>query len=152
MRMNLAVLAKDINNILRTATGHRVYGNEVKEGFKRPSFFVQYLPVQDRLESAHLERRLITVAITYFSDTGSDVENLTMADKLKEVFGMVLYVGGRKLTRGEARTDIVDGVLQFRFDLNFYDTPARAISEGEPEPVDLMQELEIHWGDTYGPS
>ncbi|HQD81181.1 MAG TPA: hypothetical protein PK003_10145 [Bacillota bacterium] len=140
----LASIMRDINTTLREATGLRVYGNEVKEGFKRPCFFVQLLPIHDRIESARMERRLIMVAVQYFSEHGTDIENLAMADKLKEVFGLTIDVGGRKLTRGGTRIDMVDGVLQFRFDLDFYDTPAQA---AELEPVDLMQELKIHWGD-----
>lgn len=140
--VTLMALTKDINQILRDATKLRIYGNEVKEGFQRPCFFVQVLPVQDQIESANLERRLITVIIHYFSEHGTDPENLTMADTLRQTFGMIISAGGRKLTRGEARTDTVDGVLQFKFDLSFYDEPAGA---GTKEPYDLMKVLKTKW-------
>jgi len=140
--VTLTALTKDINQILRDATKLRIYGNEVKEGFQRPCFFVQVLPVQDRIESANLERRLITVIIHYFSEQATDPENLTMADTLRQTFGMVIAAAGRKFTRGDARIDTVDGVLQFKFDLSFYDEPAGA---GKTEPYDLMKVLKTKW-------
>jgi len=52
---------------------------------------------------------------------------------------MTLKVNDRYITLQEIRTDITDGVLQFKFDLNFFDGV-----EITKEEYEIMKQLNIN--------
>ncbi len=70
------------------------------------------------------------IVINYFSKNETELENLKMIDELKKAFGMTLKVGSRYLTLQNIEADTTDGVLQFKFDLNFFDGVETTKEEG----------------------
>lgn len=128
-----------INSVLKDSfPDHKRYADEIKEGFDRPCFFVQILPVIFNYDTVNFSSNRLMVVINYFSRDGTDLENLKMYDELKQAFGTTLAVQGRHLALQDIRTDIADGVLQFKFDLDFFD----GITKDE-EIHELMRELEL---------
>ena len=103
---------------------HKIYAVEVKEGFKRPAFFVEVIPVniQNRLYYKDVS---VTVNIRYYPEGETYEEIMDISDKLTEIFGATLKVGDRVLTinNQESETTDEDGnkYLQFSFDLNYQD-------------------------------
>ncbi|KHO37526.1 hypothetical protein OR62_10995, partial [Clostridium tetani] len=68
-------IKKAINNLLKN-TGIKTVDNGYKEGFKRPCFFVQILPISgtDLLKSTTLENSYM-IEINYFSKSQKQIDN-----------------------------------------------------------------------------
>lgn len=99
--------------------------DEVKEGFKLPSFFVQTVPLSFSHESEIYKKLKVLISIKYFSKSGKEIENIKMADDLARVFGITLRVKGQKekdrilkLYGINSYTDS-EGTLSFDFNLDF---------------------------------
>ena len=117
-----------------------VQSSDVSEGFERPSFFVRI--ETNRTESfQHSIRREMTCRIIFFPSKRDvfEAEAYDVQDKLEKLFGLTLSVEDRVLTLGPATMEVVDKVVHYAFDFEFYDVLDGA---GE-EPGELMEELHI---------
>jgi hypothetical protein len=97
-----------------------VQSSDVKEGFSRPSFFVEL----DNATSSSTEEqkhRGLTVRIYYFpSDKNKNsIEILDTQEALENAFDLKLPVLDRKLTINETESVTTDGVLTFSFDIEY---------------------------------
>lgn len=120
--IDLVDIKKAINDLLKD-TGIKTIDNSVKEGFKRPSFFVQILPISgtDLLKSDTLKNSYM-VEINYFSKEKTQLDNLKMSDILKKKVFPYININERKLVPLNVRSTEVDGILSFRFNLNWLDS------------------------------
>jgi hypothetical protein len=129
-------LKKSINQVLKDNFPNiKIYPSETKEGFQRPAFFTQVIPVTTEYETVNFSSNIVMIVINYFSKNGTEIENLKMDDELRKAFKMTLKVNQRSLLLKNIRSEIVDEVLQFRFDLNYF-VDIEKIDEHE-----IMQEL-----------
>lgn len=136
--VTLIDLNKAINHILKTNfPGHKLYAGEVTEGFERPCFFTQVVPLRSEYETKNYKSDRLMVVINYFNENDTELENIKMHDKLSNIFTMTLKVKGRCFLLQNIRSSIVDSVLQFRFDLDFLS------KVGKQEEHEIMEELEI---------
>lgn len=115
-----------------------IYGEEIKQGFNEPCFFVKLFPVsQDQLLGRRYQRKH-SFDIHYFA--GSNEELHDMAEQLYDKMELVpiLSTGGHM--RGtQMRHEITDRVLHFFVDYNFH-----VFREVEPDPVMQTMEQEGH--------
>ncbi len=134
--IDLVDIKKAINDLLKD-TGIKTIDNSVKEGFKRPSFFVQILPINgtDLLKSNTYENSYM-IEINYFSKEQTQLDNLKMGDTLKKKVLPYINIKNRKLTPRNIRFEDIDGLLSFKFNLKWLDTAE--IKEYPP-----MEKLEI---------
>ena len=142
-------IKKAINRQL-SKTGVDINSSDVTEGFERPSFFVQLInPIRSANENQ--VHKAMTVQIYYFPSDRyeNSIEVLDMQDQLEELFDLKLSVHDRLLDINELNTDLIDGVLNCSFDLEFYDGRNK---EWKPEderefyekyPSELMEELDF---------
>ena len=138
--ITLVDIKKSINQVLKTNFPDiKLYAGEVKEGFKRPSFFTSIIPILFNYDTTNYSSNRLMVVINYFSENETELENLRMADALKKAYGMTLKVKDRYITLREIKTDITDGVLQFKFDLNFFDGV-----EITKEEYEIMKQLNMN--------
>lgn len=94
--------------------------DEVKEGFRLPSFFVQIVPLRFSHESEFYKRLQLLINIKFFSKTGKEIENIKMSDALGRAFGIVLPVKNRLLKLKNISSNVdKDRILSFNFDLDF---------------------------------
>lgn len=134
----LAELNKAVNTKLKNRfPNHRIYAGEVTEGFQRPSFFTQIIPLRMDYETKNYKSNRLMVSITYFNERDTEIENILMYDNLIDVFGQILQVGNRHLKLWNIRQSNTDGVLQLRFDLDYWSQLEKE------EKHELMKELEI---------
>ena len=101
-----------------------IYGDEVKEGYKKPSFFIGILPVSSINHTKNIKEEQLLITVDYFSNTKDSLENYRVMQELKVAFGQVLGVDNRKFTIQETSTEKVgeDGdIYQFTFDINYYE-------------------------------
>ena len=111
--INMKLKKSDLGDI-------KIYGSEVKEGFVRPSFFVQLFIENSDLFSYNTTENYITVEIVYFGKEKTELENLKMYEKLKKSFSEPLEISDRKILPDKIRADFNE-ILSFKFNISFYD-------------------------------
>lgn len=139
--IELIDLKKSINNLLKSIEpSYKIYGNEIKEGFERPCFFVQILPVSgtDLFKSDTLENSYM-VEINYFSKSQTQLDNLKMAETLKKKVFPYITIKDRKITPRNVRNEDIEGILSFRFNLSWLDSLER--KECEEKATNLILEM-----------
>ncbi|MEH7389652.1 phage tail terminator family protein [Bacillus sp. JJ1474] len=118
-----------------------IQSTDVIEGFHRPSFFVSF---DNQNKSSNLDQieRSLTIRINYFPSDRYEyaLEILDITEKLETVFDLKLPVLDRLININEVQSVVTDGVLEFSFDIEFFDGK-------EVEEAEKMQELEIVRGE-----
>lgn len=117
-----------------------IQSTDIKEGFKRPSFFVKF-DYSSKTDYRFVFERRLTVRIYYFpSDRYQyDIEVIEMQEDIEKLFYLGLQVKDRYLKiENDIQSELVDGVLIVSFDLSYYDS-----SYTEPEQ-EKMEELEYN--------
>lgn len=149
-----------ITNKLIQVFNVEVNSNDVKKGFNRPSFFVSFDNQKRSSNDTQIEKAL-TIRIYYFPKDKDEnsIELMDMQDQLENVFDLKLKVLDRKFNIQEVNPIVTDGVLEFSFDIEFFDAREKSYSEsqiyldkndnpmvdenGDPIEVELMQHLDI---------
>ncbi len=101
-----------------------IYGDEVREGYKTPSFFIGIMPVSSINHTKSIKEEQLLITVSYFSNTTESLKNYKVMQELKVAFGQVLSVDNRKFTIEEMNTEKVgeDGdIYQLTFDINYYE-------------------------------
>lgn len=113
-------LKNAINSVLKANFPEtKIYPGEVDEGFNKPAFFTQIIPITSDYETTNFTSHRLMVVVNYYNKGSTELDNLKMHDKLKKAYGMTLKVNHRSFLLKNIRSEIVDEVLQFRFDLDF---------------------------------
>ncbi len=112
--------------------------NDVKEGFKRPSFFSK---IEETRTTHYLHdfMREVTISIYYFpSDRDKyQLEVMEMQQKMEKLFKNGLEVGDRHINiEDDIEGDVSDGVLSITMKFKYYD-----VDESESEMLTPMEEL-----------
>ena len=130
-----------VNRLLKnTFPNVPVISQNVEEGFQQPSFTVRIEDYTAESLQESLEQSM-TVRVFYFpnfSDSEFHIDVLDKQFKIARAFGNKLYVEDRALNVTEPSSDIVDGVIDFSFDLLFeqYDE-ANDPEAGKPTGAEL---------------
>lgn len=129
-------IKKAINTLLINEFGYEINSNDVKEGFIRPSFFVEFDNV-NRSATEEQTMRNLTISIYFFPTdrVNYSLEVLDVTERLENLFDLKLSVLDRKFNIDEVTSNVADGVLVFEFDIQY--------QEGKVLPdAELMQELD----------
>lgn len=135
-------IKKAINDTLKAKFNIEINSKDIKEGFIRPSFFVEF----DEMNRIGLEsqiERSFTVRIYFFASDkdAPSIENMEVQEELENAFDMKLKVADRFFNVLEARSVVSDGVLQFEFEIQYEE--GREIEEAE-EIKELQFKNEVH--------
>lgn len=139
-------------------TTHYIYVEEVKEGLKRPSFFINIMPVSTDNFITYKEK-LANIDIMYFSKNETNNENLEMINLLESLFNTPLKIQDREITIRSLNFKVIDNILHCNFSLDFNNSnlveiktkvgfaylPEHEISEElgyTKDNIEVMQELE----------
>ncbi|MBB6218661.1 hypothetical protein HNQ80_004835 [Anaerosolibacter carboniphilus] len=98
--------------------GINIYGEEIKQGFNEPCFFVKVLSDSLSREFNRRYRKTVFFDIHYFSDKELKVNEdcCAVAERLYSVLDYI-HVGSNCLRSNNKRYEIVDGVLHFFLEL-----------------------------------
>ncbi|AJK89646.1 MULTISPECIES: phage tail terminator family protein [Lysinibacillus] len=125
-----------INKKLQTNFDMDVSSKAANEGFTRPSFKVELDNVKREGHLTQVEKAC-TVRIFYFpKDENNSIELLDVQEKLGDLFDLKFSIEDRHLDINEPNFDEIDGVLQFEFDLQFFDG-----REYENEDIGIEDEI-----------
>lgn len=126
--MKITEIYKAVNVRLKTKYDYKTYGQEVVEGYDKPSFFVKLIPKIISNESVFYKRFAYTIFITYFSDKIGEkksVDNLQKIDEIQELFGNNLKIKeGTSINLFDYSYDFVGNdadILQISIETVFYD-------------------------------
>ncbi|MFV3013534.1 DUF6838 family protein [Clostridium botulinum] len=118
-----------------------IYGEEIKQGFEEPCFFIKVLSSEQGKELNIRYKKNISFDIHYFSDKediNSDCND--MADRLYEVLEYVK--ANNSLYRANEMTyEVIDGVLHFMLQFNYH--VLKEIEEA-PKMNKLKQEVYLN--------
>jgi hypothetical protein len=134
-----------INRALKNEFNIELNSNDVKEGFNRPSFFVSF-DNNKRSGNESQVHKSLTIRINYFTSDSKDnsIELLDVQDQLENLFDLKLKVNDRFFNIDEAESITTDGVLEFSFDIEFYDArPFEYNTSGVEQPTEPMEELDF---------
>nr|WP_313506874.1 hypothetical protein [Brevibacillus laterosporus] len=137
----IEITINDVRNAVMSAIKKayptaKVYGERLPQGFKEPCFFVLMLEGSQDKELDRRYKRFHPFDIHYF--TSSNSERYEVAEKLTDILGLI-EMQGKPIRGTKMRHTIVDDVLHFFVDYNFYVL--------RPKPVVLtMQKLMIEGG------
>lgn len=119
--MDLIDVKKSINSILKISFPDvKLFANEVEEGFSKPAFFTQLIPISLNYDTINFMSAKLMIVVNYYTPVAIEIDNLKVANKLRKAFGMSLKVCNRYLILRNITTDNADGILQFKFDLNYF--------------------------------
>lgn len=138
--LTMRQITKSITDmIISSFPGIGVQSSDVKEGFKRPSFFAEIVNVGSDTKQFVVDRSM-TARIYYFPESRHDysLEIMDMVDGLDSTFNLSMVVVDRVVTINETRSQTIDGVLEFEFDFEFTD------SIQTDNDDDLMEDLELN--------
>ena len=131
--LSQAAIKTAANELLNEATGLKIYGKEITEGYTTPSLFIEIISKPFQRKTRGFAKSGFTLKITYFQEAPEELQQLQLVDTVKEAFGMVFTVQDRKLTGGEITHDYIgqkEDILQISVDFEFYENTATE-PEGE---------------------
>lgn len=143
MALTFKAIKKAINNkLIAKFPTIKITSKDVEEGFQRPSFFVQFDNV-NRESYRYYSIRSMTIRIYFFpSDLYNySLEVLDVQQKLEELFDLTISVEDRVITISNTSSLMVDKVLEFDINIEYYEEPLSTLPDGQEPP--LMQELSI---------
>lgn len=146
MLSNVAIKTA-INNLLSNATGLKIYGKEVTEGYTTPSLFTEKVSKPFQRETKGFAKSGFTIKITYFQPAPDELDQMRLLDKVIDAFGMSIKVDDRELTVGEITHDYVGqkaDILQISVDFDFYEntTPEETADIAEEYGLEIEKNEE----------
>lgn len=130
--MTLLDIQKAISKKLNSKyNNYYIYVEEVKQGLKRPSFFINIMPISTDNFVAYQDK-LINIDIMYFSKNETNAENLDMINLLEDLFKMTLEINDRVITIKSLNFKVVDDILHCSFSLDFTDGDIEIITIDTP--------------------
>ncbi len=101
-------IAKAVTMVIKEAFPNvPIYGDEVREGYKTPSFFVGIMPVNSINHTKSIKEEQLLITVSYFSNTTESLKNYKEMQELKVAFGQVLSVDNRRFIIQETNTEKV---------------------------------------------
>lgn len=101
---------------------YKIYGKEIKEGYETPSFFTEIVDRGSRAETKNFASGGFTVKVTYFQKVKNELDQLKKVDEIKDLFGLIFFVGKRRLVVGEYSHDFIgeySDILQISIDIDY---------------------------------
>ncbi|SKA99346.1 hypothetical protein SAMN05443428_13517 [Caloramator quimbayensis] len=114
-----------------------IYTEEVKKELKRPSFFIDVIPVLTE-NFVDYKDKLINIDIMYFSKNETNEENLRAINIFEQIFNSVLEVQGNTISIKALNYKVVDNILHCSFTLDFTDNEEPIEINTQSEPLYIM--------------
>lgn len=126
-----------ISKLASSFQNHTIYGEKMPTDFKRPSFYIYFIPLESQHNSDMFIDKSVMVKIDYYSPNRTNEENWIMADNLESVFHKDLHVKGRFFSVTRTNSESIDDVLTFTLTVNYDDAVGKVVGiEVSTEVVD----------------
>lgn len=139
--ISVAEVKKTMIGILKGKYGnaYKYYGIEVTEGYEKPAFFTQLVPIRLQGETKNAADSAYSFVITYFQKKIDEVDALTKLSEIREAYGLKLRIGDRYVNVDDVDYDFVgerNNILQITVGISFKEKVMKA---GSTQP--LMKHL-----------
>lgn len=139
--MNYTDIKAAVNKLLKTKyQGYKIYGKEIREGYDKPSFFVEIIDNGNHAKTKNIAEGSFGILITYFQTKRSEEDALKKADEIKRLFGMYLEIGERKLLVKDYSLDFIgefSDIPQISVDFQYTENTARSAENEIAREFDL---------------
>ena len=139
--MKFVDIKKELNNVVKSAYPDIViYGKEVKEGYKVPSFFTSLVSFPEGPTNKNFIKGGFTYKIVYFQETKDEAEQLKVLDNIYAAFGLTVKIKDRTLICKEKEFDYIGeraDILEISIKFEFMENVEQPIDEDLMEEVDL---------------
>lgn len=137
----LLEIKKAVNDNIKEALGDVIIAGEIKEGFKRPSFFTYVTPISIRPAHRNYYDFNLIVGIRHYqgTDNRTDIDKLRKFEKLDNQFKLLLKVGKHNfLIKNKSYTPFTD---DYGFELKFEISERMRVDLLTKEERKTMEEL-----------
>ena len=122
----LTELKKGMNAVLRELypKGYKIYGNEVAEGYEKPSFFTQLIPATMENATQHTTNNTMLFVITYFQKQKDEADNFRKITEIRKAFGLKVEIADRQINVEEMDFQFIGeegNILQIQVTINYTD-------------------------------
>ncbi|NBI63681.1 hypothetical protein D3Z38_11595 [Clostridiales bacterium] len=144
-------LKKEIVKLLKSKFVYQVYGKEVTEGYKKPSFFVDLRLTSQRDETINIVSKSFHCQIVYFQKKINEADMLHTVETITELLTvrhprgqkkkLLLRIGERYLPVSNLEQGFTgknNNIMTMDFDVEFYDFSS------EKENVELMRSVSVN--------
>ena len=146
--MTLAELKKGLLSQMMTifpVDKYKYYSMDVIEGYVRPCFFTSLKPVDTAPLNYNSRNNILTFDINYFPEEVDEMEMLTIADQLRDLFGLAVRIGDRAVKVDNFEWDFVGtnkNILEVSLDIQWVDKIERAETEDIASSVETNTRME----------
>jgi hypothetical protein len=123
----------------------KIYSIEVEEGYKTPSFFVRIIPLIFRERATiSIVKSQCMIETTFFQKEKNESQQLEIAEKIREGIGDYIEVCEEKLRVMDAEigyTGKAQNIMQFTFNIEFYEDIRQIATEPPIENVSIKEEM-----------
>ena len=138
--IELTDIQTSVGKVLQN-NGYTVIASEVKEGFPKPSCFIEVMPVSASVENKYRELVTVSVEITYHPEIETKEELIQKAEHFKNIFLYTpIEVKDRFLSVNEVIFDTDKAALVTYFELEFYQE-TKADAEEIPKMENLTERM-----------
>lgn len=128
-----------IAGLIKSKYSHKIYTDEIVEGFKQPCFFVKLVKRTDP-QTVNFNSNSLSIIITFFasSATNKEIAYMDMTDDLNLLFGNGFNADDRFLKVKNFTADRIgenQDILQVTINVDYFDGLIRT------EPEWMMEEL-----------
>lgn len=123
--MNILDIKKAYIQLLKGLYKNKIkfYGIEIKEGYTKPSFFVDISPVEMG-EGLNSRNNVLNIYTTYFQSEVDEVDIYKKIDEIRRALGNKLTVGDRNLNVSEFGYSLIGkdkNILKINFTVSYFD-------------------------------
>ena len=146
--ISIVDLKAALNGVIQNKYGssYKYYGNEISEGYEKPSFFTQLLPINLNPITINFSEKRFSFIITYFSKRIDEEDSLTKVSELMEAFGLKVKVKDRYINVSEFEYEFVgekSNILQMSLNVSFMDEIKKEETHQLMNELGVNQRLEV---------
>lgn len=146
--ISIVDLKAALNGVIQNKYGssYKYYGIEITEGYEKPSFFTQLLPVNLNPITTNFSEKRFSFIITYFSKKVDEEDALTKVSELMDAFGLKVKVKDRYVNVSEFEYEFVgekSNILQMSLNVSFMDEIKKEETRQLMNELGVKQRLEV---------
>ncbi len=138
-----------ISKLKENYPSHTVYGEKMPSEFKRPSFYIYFVPLETGHNSRFFIEKAVIIKVDYYPENRTQEENWVMADELECLFHNDLPVKGRYLTVNRTNSESIEDVLTFTLTVDYENGIEMIAIENEDGKIEY-EECDERLGYTQG--
>lgn len=143
--MNILDIKKAYIQLLKGLYKNKIkfYGIEIKEGYTKPSFFVDVSPVEMG-HGLNSRNNVLNIYTTYFQSEVDEVDIYKKIDEIRRALGNKLAVGDRNLNVSEFGYSMIGkdkNILKINFTVSYMD-----LSDDKGDEYQTIQKLHLSRG------